>query len=99
MVEHECQHSVLYFQRFCVYASVHSKIIQNQMEEAFSLLQSENMDILYGKRIASALQSGDIEQIQPLSSNEISGGEEEMIYHLLISLYDVRIYSQPNRNS
>ena len=63
------------------------------------MLQAENMDMLYGKVITSALQSGDMEQVQPLNSNEVSGGEEEMIYHLLISLYDVRIYSQPNRNS
>ena len=88
-MEQECQHSVLYFQRFCVYASVCSKIRQNRIEEALLLLQAENMDMIYGKEIATALQSGNLEQIQTKSSNTMGEGEEEMIYHLLLSLYDV----------
>ena len=68
------------------------------MEEAFSVLHPENMDKIYGTVIASALRFGDMEQIQPLSRNAVNEGEEEMIYHLLISLYDVCIYFQSKLN-
>ena len=92
-IEQACGYSILYFQRYCLYARVRSRILQHQVDSLLSMLLPDDMESLYGETIANALRSGNMELIQPLQCTS-GEGENDLLQRLLVILYNVMLFER-----